>query len=1053
MADIDPSAIAKAREAGYSDHEIAGFLSEKHPEQFKQASDAGYTPKEILDHLSGSSATPSGVVAGLKQGLSTAISGPNETAKVFAGASSDNLDKAAKTIAPENYHPVTGDTFFGPGGVLQNPKNYKWSQLPQAVAEAAPGLGVDIAAARLGARIHPYAGLAAGLGSFALRKLGLTAEQAAETRTGQAGAEPSTEDKLRAAGTTALEAAPQALGVGRFIPGLGVSAAPAKSIAGAAATLAKTAGAEAAAAGGSNVAGQVGMSVGTDKGLSVDPKEAALSAVTGGATGGLFGSSRLVRDVSDAKTYGKTINTPELENAARDFANRVQSTTGGADLEGNMFNRGSAQRAGLEGLNKAHDAVKNELDQAVGRVSTPLSTDAMNTLQAIKKGNNPTAAEWQHLETSLGQDPMAPAVMNLARQSHVATMVRDSGSVKDGKLVGGIATKVGEYLTPHAAGKAALASLAAEHAGAHLIAYSPEILATLAGAYGAGRVLDSATGRASPAGRFVSRFADNSGSIRTNPPPAPPPQPQGNPGQPAGPTGPRMPMNPGVTGALLAKALGQGPWQPQAAPGPGVGAINPLAKSITAGLNQATPAPSRAEDLQAAITAGLKEVPRPVAPAAPPAPMNALALPRDVTGPAKNIMAGATLAQKLKQEAAGRAQAQAEAASSPFLDQTVGGPQDVTNPVATKEMGRLVSAAKALATLRADPEAAAQAKEQAKAEKQAANDQARADKEASKEQARADKQAARDKAQADKQAARAAAQADKEAAKNERAAPLPTTKGLAGKARTIEGVLSLASAPEAPESRQGLPASIRAAAKFLAERKGARDRAAAPAAAAAAPASALVSAASGIQQGPPPVVPPPPVTKVTKSNGQVKEHSMPNGVPPPVLEQLLAARARAAAAPKTEMPDIPEILRRTNPAKVAETVDKAQNGGNFIPLTKEDMPYHGMRHTEAADAKVAEKYASETPDRQKIIRQGIIAGRMRDENRLAAILKQTAAPADRVAIRDLIEEMHHTSSPSRAKQARDYYAARMSPETATQVKAAVSDDFIVNVSKRHRPGA
>ena len=49
--DIDPNQISAARKAGYSDDEIAGFLSDKHPEQFKQAKDAGYSSSEILNHF------------------------------------------------------------------------------------------------------------------------------------------------------------------------------------------------------------------------------------------------------------------------------------------------------------------------------------------------------------------------------------------------------------------------------------------------------------------------------------------------------------------------------------------------------------------------------------------------------------------------------------------------------------------------------------------------------------------------------------------------------------------------------------------------------------------------------------------------------------------------------------------------------------------------------------------------------------------------------------------------------------------------------------------
>jgi hypothetical protein len=56
---VDPTAIAKAYEAGYSDDEIVAHLSAKAPEQFKQAKLAGFTSKEILRFLSADTAQAS----------------------------------------------------------------------------------------------------------------------------------------------------------------------------------------------------------------------------------------------------------------------------------------------------------------------------------------------------------------------------------------------------------------------------------------------------------------------------------------------------------------------------------------------------------------------------------------------------------------------------------------------------------------------------------------------------------------------------------------------------------------------------------------------------------------------------------------------------------------------------------------------------------------------------------------------------------------------------------------------------------------------------------
>jgi hypothetical protein len=53
MAGITPEQIAKARDAGYSDDQIAAHLAKQMPAQFKQAKEAGYTATQILDHLGG----------------------------------------------------------------------------------------------------------------------------------------------------------------------------------------------------------------------------------------------------------------------------------------------------------------------------------------------------------------------------------------------------------------------------------------------------------------------------------------------------------------------------------------------------------------------------------------------------------------------------------------------------------------------------------------------------------------------------------------------------------------------------------------------------------------------------------------------------------------------------------------------------------------------------------------------------------------------------------------------------------------------------------------
>jgi hypothetical protein len=82
---INPTDIAKARESGYSDKEIADFLSAKAPDQFKAAREAGYSDSEILSHLTGrrQQALRRHSTACAK-GFANVLHGPAETLKQFA---------------------------------------------------------------------------------------------------------------------------------------------------------------------------------------------------------------------------------------------------------------------------------------------------------------------------------------------------------------------------------------------------------------------------------------------------------------------------------------------------------------------------------------------------------------------------------------------------------------------------------------------------------------------------------------------------------------------------------------------------------------------------------------------------------------------------------------------------------------------------------------------------------------------------------------------------------------------------------------------------------
>jgi hypothetical protein len=186
-------------------------------------------------------------------------------------------------------------------------------------------MAADIAVARTVGKIPvigKFAALPAGVASYLMRTRGQAALERAANRTGEENATPSAEDKTAALATGAVEAIPQAIGLGRFLPSAGgVAANGLKGVAQSVGNLAKTVGVTGAASGASDVASQVGATIGTPGGTQVDPLRAGSAAITGGATGGLLAGPRAAADASTAMKYRAV--TPELQTAAARVANRM----------------------------------------------------------------------------------------------------------------------------------------------------------------------------------------------------------------------------------------------------------------------------------------------------------------------------------------------------------------------------------------------------------------------------------------------------------------------------------------------------------------------------------------------------------------------------------------------------------------------------------------------------------------------------------------------------------------------------------------------------------
>lgn len=629
-----------------------------------KAGDYSKMSDDGLRMLKASSAPePSGVTAGLNKG---------------AADLGNNLAATAKTYLGVGEGPAPEDPNYVPANVTNgslNPLNWNFSQIPQKAAELAPGLAEQLAAAKAGATAGKAIGGVKGAALGALLASGATlwansagraAKQDAVDRTGDQNAEPNTGDKVRAGLTSAASAAVQsAFPVRAAVAPAIKSVGPQGALDAVKKYLATTATAGAAGAAG-NVVDQAGNTIGTDKGLRVDPGQAEDAALGNMAVAGTLGVPRLAAETYTS-AHQSVFGGPN-QQASQAYFKRLQDNAGAQGL-----GTATADYAAQENT-KAN--LKREL-QAVD--DSNMSQDTSNALALARQGKTLTPDHVSAIEAA------DPAAGHLARQLYVAQQAQKFGSYDSSnqKWAGGLSGWADKYaLRPFKAhlligGGSALV-------GAHMLgSYSIPTLAGAALGYGGARAVDNLTGLRSPAQSLSEKFAANVPTrlpTVTAPPPAPPQNNTGGGNGPAGPWGPR----PMPTTSVPQVA-------PTAPPAPN---LNPVALKM----------------LATKLKAGLPEEPQAPAPEPQPAQLNPLALPRTITGPAKNLMAGARMAAKARnvydvatQKAAGAAQAEDIAADSHAINDQ-GGLAALSNPEFTKRGAQLLAAANVMRRLTAEPE-------------------------------------------------------------------------------------------------------------------------------------------------------------------------------------------------------------------------------------------------------------------------------------------------------------------------------------------------------------
>lgn len=562
----------------------------------------------------------------------------------------NDLASTAKTYLGLGDGPAPEDPNYVPANVTNgslNPLNWNYSQIPQKAAELAPGLAEQLAAAKAGATAGKAIGGVKGAALGALLASGATLWANSAGRAAKQDAVDRTGDQNAEPNTADKVRA-------------GLTSAASAAVQSAFPVRAATAPAI--------------KSVGTQGALDAIKKYLATTATAGAAgaagnvvdqAGNTIGTDKGLRvdpgQAEDAAlgnmAVAGSLGVPRL--AAEAYTAGHQSVFGGPNEQASQaYFKRLQDNAGANGLGTAtadyaaQENTKANLKRELQAVDdSNMSQDTANTLALARQGKTLTPDHVAAIEAA------DPAAGHLARQLYVAQQAQKFGSYDSSnqKWAGGLSGWADKYaLRPFKAhlligGGSALV-------GAHMLgSYSIPTLAGAALGYGGARAVDNLTGLRSPAQSLSEKFAANVPTrlpTVTAPPPAPPPNNTGGGSGPAGPWGPR-PMP-------------------------------------TTSVPQVTPA-----------------APAPAAPA--PAPINPLALPRSITVPAKNLMAGARMAAKVRsvydvatQKASGAAQAEALAADSHAINDQ-GGLAALSNPEFTKRGSQLLAAANVMRRLTAEP--------------------------------------------------------------------------------------------------------------------------------------------------------------------------------------------------------------------------------------------------------------------------------------------------------------------------------------------------------------
>ena len=526
--------IAEAQAAGQSDDAIVQKFVSMYPNQksnIDEAMKAGQTSSNIVQKLKTSKyndfASPApnqdtsakvidtakATAAPFQKGVSDYASGAAQTLNTLGlgGGASKSLADAGNVVAPQNYTPSAFD--------WHHPIDTA-GEIPKAIAESLPALGIHNTAGMVGAGIGgavagPPGAIAGGFigrtGSYGLENYGRALQTVAEANHHDV---PTSGDKLRALGDIIVNGAMLSAG----LPGTAGTLAKAGEN-----TVAHVAGETAKNVGKMGVMG-AGQSV-TDQALltgKVDPNQVINNAVIGGATGGAI---RLANTPKDFNVGSKNAQiTPEqgasLAGVLREH-NGDQAPTTPEEAYQHVTNTKEKLAAAADALGSDTN-VKNHIDSLQDADQSDRTKITLGEVKsAIKSGGAADPEHIQQLRDAIGSTPKgAEYVDTLENQSTLNKLINQGVlNEKEGTFSGGTSAspKVQDWLNPVGEhGKyLGIAPIVGAAMGVHLpgplgatVMHSTGPFTGLAGQIAASKALkliDKYTGSATPLENFLER--------------------------------------------------------------------------------------------------------------------------------------------------------------------------------------------------------------------------------------------------------------------------------------------------------------------------------------------------------------------------------------------------------------------------------------------------------------------------------------------------------------------------------------------------------------------